>query len=296
MGDPGFESRFITAPDGIRLHVRYYGGDRAGGVPVICLPGLARTAADFDPLARSLAGDPRHPRRVIAIEYRGRGQSDYDQPQNYTVAVELADILAVVEKLGIGPAIFVGTSRGGIITMVLATVRPDLIAGAVLNDIGPVLDPAGLKRIRSYVGKLPQPRDFDEAADILRLLFQPQFPKLSTSDWLASAHRTFKTENGRLVPTYDVRLASALDGIDLEKPVPDLWPQYDALAKVPVMVIRGALSDLLSAQTVAAMRKRKPSLEVLEIADQGHAPLLAEPETIERIRLFIDGVERAYAG
>ena len=209
----GATSTFITAPDGLRLHALCYGQRSSPKTPVVCLPGLARTAADFDVLAAALAHDGPHPRRVIALDYRGRGHSDYDRdPENYSLPVELADVLAVVTALDALPAIFIGTSRGGILTMLLAAVRPTAIAGAVLNDIGPVIEPQGLMRIKGYVGKLPQPRNFEDGAEILRRLFHNQFPKLGHDDWLASARRAFKEEKGRMVPTYDVRLAKTLEG------------------------------------------------------------------------------------
>jgi pimeloyl-ACP methyl ester carboxylesterase len=280
-------STFISAPDGLRLHARCYGRRSAKPLPVVCLPGLARTTADFDPLATALAGHRGHPRRVIALDYRGRGDSEYDRnPDNYSFQTELADVLATMTALDCLPAVFVGTSRGGILAMLLAAVRPTAIAGAVLNDIGPVIEPQGLMRIKGYVGKLPEPRSYEEGAEILRRLFDGQFPKLTAEDWLASARRTFKDDNGRLVPTYDVKLAKTLEGVDFERPLPPLWPQFDALRNVPVMVIRGANSDLLSAATVEAMRARRASLETVEVPDQGHAPLLAEPELIERIATF----------
>lgn len=280
-------SHFISAPDGLRLHARCYGARSAPGVPVVCLPGLARTAADFEALAEALAGDAGHPRRVIAIDYRGRGLSDYDRdPANYNFHTELADVLAVTTALDVEPAVFVGTSRGGILAMLLAAVRPTAIAGVVLNDIGPVIEPKGLMRIKGYVGKLPQPKSYEEGAEILRRLFDAQFPKLTHDDWLAAARRAFKQEQDALVPTYDVRLAKTMEGVDFERPLPPLWKEFDALANVPVMVVRGENSDLLSAATVEAMRARRARLETLEIADQGHAPLLAEPETIARLVAF----------
>ena len=260
MSATGPTDQFVSAPDGLRLHARCYGPSaRADTLPVVCLPGLARTAEDFDVLADALARDITHPRRVVALDYRGRGLSDYDpNATHYAVQVELADVLAVVAALDVMPAIFIGTSRGGILAMLLAAVRPTAIAGVVLNDIGPVIEPQGLMRIKGYVGKLPQPASFEEAAEILRRLFGAQFPKLTAEDWLANARRTFKDDNGRLVTTYDPKLASTLNEITLEKPLPTLWKEFDALAGVPVMVIRGALSDILSAETVAAMRARHP--------------------------------------
>ncbi|MBI2712852.1 MAG: alpha/beta hydrolase [Rhizobiales bacterium] len=279
---------FISAPDGLRLHARSHGRRSAPALPVLCLPGLARTADDFDALAEALAHDAACPRRVIALDYRGRGQSAYDRnPANYSFPVELADVLAAATALDCLPAIIVGTSRGGILAMLLAALRPSAIAGCVLNDIGPVIEPKGLLRIKGYVGKLPQPRSFEEAAEILRRLFDHQFPKLTPDDWLAAAHRTFKQEDGRLVPTYDVNLAKTMQGIDFERPLPPLWAQFDALSAVPLMAIRGANSDLLSAATVEAMRAHHPALETLEVPDQGHAPLLAEADVIGRIADFI---------
>jgi pimeloyl-ACP methyl ester carboxylesterase len=277
---------YVTAQDGLRLHVREYGERIAPGLPIVCLPGLARTTADFDPLAAALAGDANHPRRVLAVDYRGRGLSEHDRdPGNYSIAAELADLLAVLIARAIESAVFVGTSRGGLIAMMLAAKRPAMIAGVVLNDIGPVIEPQGLMRIKSYVGKLPQPRDFAEGADVLRRLFASQFPRLGEADWLAAARRTWRERDGALVPSYDP-----------DQPLPALWPQFDALAHVPLMVIRGANSDILSAATLEAMRTRRRETTVVEVPDQGHAPLLAEPETIAPIAAFIAECERRCAG
>jgi len=288
-------STFISAPDGLRLHARCYGSRISPNLPVLCLPGLSRTSADFETLADALSADADHPRRVVALDYRGRGKSDYDtDPKNYSLPVELADVLAAATALDAMPAIIVGTSRGGILAMLLAATRPEAIAGAVLNDIGPVIEPTGLMRIKSYVGKLPQPSSFEEGAEILRRLFTAQFPKLGGEDWLAAAYRAFKEENGRLLPTYDPKLAKALEGVDFDKPFPPLWTEFDALAHVPVMVVRGENSDILTAETVEVMRERHPGLEAIEVPDQGHAPLLAEPDIIARMASFVRRCDAAH--
>jgi pimeloyl-ACP methyl ester carboxylesterase len=275
----------------LRLHVREYGPRSALGLPVVCLPGLARTVTDFDALAPALANG-RPPRRVIAIDSRGRGQSDYDgNPENYNLAVELSDIVTVLTALEIGEAVLIGSSRGGLLTMLLGVAHPTSIAGVVLHDIGPVIDPKGLARIKSYVGKLPQPRSFTEGSDILRRLFDAQFPKLSAEQWLAVAQRTWKFANGGLVPTYDVHLARTLAEVDIERPLPAMWNEFDALSRVPILVIRGANSDILSADTVTAMHSHHPTMESIEIADQGHVPMLDSPDLIRRIAEFVAGCD-----
>lgn len=282
------ESIFFRSNDGLRLHARRYGARASASTPVVCLPGLTRTAADFEVLAERLGAAGR---RVIALDYRGRGLSAYDpNPANYNVRVELGDILTVLDALNVLPAIFIGTSRGGILTMLLATVRPQAIAAAILNDIGPVIELSGLLRIKSYVGNLPAAQKYADAAEILRGLFAAQFPNLTDEDWLVSARRAFKQGDGSLLPAYDVRIAETLKDIGPETVVPDLWPQFDALARVPVMVIRGALSDLLSTETVDAMRARHPDMRVLEVAGQGHAPMLQDEPTLAAIEQFVSGL------
>ena len=280
-------SHFVTVQDGLRMHVREYGARSAPGTPVVCLPGFTRTVADFEELAAVLAnGTPK--RRVIAIDSRGRGQSDYDaNPGNYNLGVELADVVSVLIARAAGPAVFVGSSRGGILTMMMSVAHPTMIAGVVLHDVGPVIEAKGLARIKSYVGNVPQPRSFEEGADILRRLMSAQFPKLTADQWLAFARRNWQAKNGKLMPTYDQRLARTLAAIDIERPLPPLWNEFDALARVPMLVIRGANSDVLSAATVAAMRERRPDLQAIEIPDQGHVPLLEGDELLAQIAGFV---------
>jgi pimeloyl-ACP methyl ester carboxylesterase len=257
----------------------------------MCLPGLTRTAEDFDKLAEELAARGR---RVLALDSRGRGLSGYDRnPDNYSLPVELADLLAVLAARQAQPAVYIGSSRGGLLTMLLAAQRPTALAGAVLNDIGPVIERTGIMRLKGYVGKLHTPRNFEEGADILRRLFGQQFPNVDMAGWEVAARRTWRQEKSGFVLTYDVNLAKTLNGFDTDTPIPPLWAQFDALSHVPVTVVRGANSDILSPETVTAMAARRPDMDVVEVPDQGHTPLLAEPEIIGRLVAFVERCDAA---
>jgi pimeloyl-ACP methyl ester carboxylesterase len=281
-------SHFVSAPDGLQLHARVYGRGPDRATPVVCLPGLTRNGTDFEPLASALAADAAQPRRVIAIDLRGRGLSEYDRdPANYNIQTELADVLAVMTALDAGPAVIIGTSRGGLIAMLMAALRPTAIAGVILNDIGPVIETKGLIRIKGYAGKLPPPKDYADAVAILRRLMSAQFPHLTDEDWLSYARGTFREQHGRLGPAYDVRLSETLKNVTPDAPLPTMWPQFAALAQRPAMVIRGGLSDILSAATVAQMKARHPALEVHVVEDQGHAPLLTDAAAVGAIGAFV---------
>ena len=279
-------SRFTTASDGLRLHYRDIGPSTSSVLAVVCLPGLTRTSEDFDPLAFYLSSAAT-PRRVLSLDYRGRGRSAHDsEPKNYTVAVEAADVLTVLAAAGVGQAVFVGTSRGGLITMALASFHPDLVRGAVLNDIGPVLQPDGIDRIRGYVGKLPLPRNWDEAIGIIQSYAGLQFTGLSDEEWMAFAQTTYWDQEGALTIRYDPALRSALADLDTSD-LPTLWPQFEALNRVPLLVIRGEHSDLLSAETADAMIRRHPDSRLVTVRGQGHAPLLRDFSTLSRIGDFV---------
>ncbi len=283
---------YVSSGDGLRLFARDYGPRAASALPVVCLPGLARTSADFHDLALALSQDEERPRRVLALDYRGRGRSDHDRDwRNYEIKRELDDVLQVLTAAGVHEAAFVGTSRGGLITMAIAAARPALIRGAVLNDIGPVIEAKGLVRIRGYVGKLPQPKDFPQAAEILRHLLSAQFPSLSPEEWLHFARATWREADGRLVLAYDPALMKTMEAVDLEAPLPPLWHLFEGLKRVPVLVLRGANSDILSAETLAAMAKAHPRLTAVTVPGQGHAPLLTGQDLIERIKRFIAMLE-----
>jgi pimeloyl-ACP methyl ester carboxylesterase len=286
------KSLYISSQDGLRLHVREYGTRSAPGLPVVCLPGLARSAADFDELAPALAAGPPG-RHVIVIDSRGRGQSEHDTDHtNYNCMTELGDIVGILFELGVGPAVFIGSSRGGILTMLLGAAHPVSIAAVVLHDVGPVHESKGMARIKSYLGKLPHPRTYEEGAEMLRQFMGAQFPKLTWAQWLGAAQRTWHLKEGGLMPAYDLGIARALAGVDIGRAMPPLWHEFDALAGVPMLVIRGANSDLLSAETVAAMRARRKHMDTIEVADQGHAPLL-EGELVRQIVGFVSRCEAA---
>lgn len=288
--------RYAVSSDGLRLHYRDLGRGEAGALPVVCLPGLTRTAVDFEVLAAHLSGGGASgpQRRVLCLDYRGRGGSDHDpDASHYSVPVEAGDVLAVLADAGVTEAIFVGTSRGGLITMVLSTVRPEMIRGAVLNDIGPVLEPAGLARIRSYVGRLPPPKDWDDAVRAIKGYAASQFPGLSDDDWMYFARTTYAEKDGVLSGRYDPALTEALRALDPAKPLPALWPQFDGLSGAPVLILRGEATDLLSKQTAAEMVRRHPDCALFTVPGQGHAPLLRDAATLARIASFAARCDRA---
>jgi pimeloyl-ACP methyl ester carboxylesterase len=290
-----FVSRFSSAPDGLRLHLRDYGSASDPGTPVVCIAGLTRNSADFDPLARALAdgaaGGRR--RRVLALDYRGRGLSDWDKDwRNYDVKVENADILAQLTAAGIDEAVVVGTSRGGIHAMVLGATRPAMLRGVVLNDVGPALESKGMARIKAIVGKLPSPASFDDAVDQMKRMNSALFSGLSEEEWRHFTRTSFRDTDGRLGMTYDPQLMRTLDALDVDKPLPTMWPFFEGLANVPTLVLRGANSDLLSAETTREMCARHKNCTEFVVPGQGHAPLIADQPTIARVGAFVAACDK----
>ncbi|MFC1458736.1 alpha/beta fold hydrolase [Microvirga arabica] len=286
-----YRDLFVSAADGLRLYTRDYNPGTAGALPVVCLSGLTRSSEDFHELALALSRGSSRPRRVLSLDYRGRGRSDWDGNwRNYDVKTELNDVLQVLTAAGIEKAVFVGTSRGGLITMALSAVRPTMIAGAVLNDIGPVLEARGIARIRGYVGKLPTPRTLDEAVQILQQASAAEFPAFTDEQWRALARVTWREAHGQLVLNYDPNLMKTLEVVDPEAPLSDLWPLFEGLKPFPLLVIRGEHSDLLSAGTVQAMQKNHPRFRAITVPGQGHAPAL-DGDLTQAIEQFILSVE-----
>ncbi len=273
--------------DDLRLYARFYPAAEAGARPAVCLPGLTRNSRDFHYLASYLSNDPERPRDVYCVDYRGRGGSQYDRDwRNYTPFTEMLDTLDFMTTQDLHQAAIIGTSRGGLIAMMMAAIRPTAMGAVVLNDIGPVMETTGLARIMGYVGRTKVPRNWEDAAALLRELNERAFPALEAWQWEEMARSVFNEKNGRPAQGYDKRLARAFGAMDLSQPI-NLWPQFIALGQFPALVIRGANSDLLSAETVEEMVERHPNLRTLTVPHQGHAPLLNEPETVKTIGSFL---------
>lgn len=272
------EDVFYLASDGLRLYAADYGRhDPAtrGRLPLVCLPGLTRNTRDFHDLALLMSRHPQTPRRVVSFDYRGRGRSAWDTDSSrYSILVEAEDILNGMAALGLEHGIFVGTSRGGLIMHVLAAMRPTAMAAGVLNDIGPVIEGAGLAQIKAYLSRTPKPRDWADAARILAETHSKGFPALGDEDWADFARAIYVEKHGKLVPDFDPGLLDGLKGVDLNTPLPTLWPQFQALATMPLMALRGAHSTLLSAVTLEDMQRRAPSLQTVTVQGQAHAPIL----------------------
>ena len=270
---------FFSAPDGARLAFR----DEGRGVPMLCLSGLTRTMGDFDYLAPHLP-----PCRLIRMDYRGRGASDWTGADSYSIPVEARDALALLDHLGLAQAAVIGTSRGGLIGMVLAATARDRLLGLCLNDIGPQIDPSGLARIAGYLGRNPSARTHaDLAASLPRS--SPGFDAVPDGRWLAEARLHYTETPDGLRITYDPALRDAFQAA-LSGPAADPWPLFDACNGLPLALIRGANSDLLSAEAAAEMRRRRPDMIFAEVPGRAHIPFLDEPESLQVIHAFLERI------
>jgi pimeloyl-ACP methyl ester carboxylesterase len=292
MSGAGSPSRPIdwTAQDGTRLVARLREPQTAVARPVLCLPGLTRNSRDFERLAEALATGDR-PRCVAAMDYRGRGLSGYADPASYRPDVEAIDVIAGLDRLGWPSPAIVGTSRGGLITMILAASAPERVGPVVINDIGPVVDIGGLLAIRDRMRSMlaAPPADWESAVSSLRSTMGLAFTAMSDSDWHGFARQMYRDDGaGRPVLDYDPRLFDAFASFDPEVVIEPIWPLFEALAPRKILAIRGQNSDLLTEDTLAEMARRVPGMEIHRVADEGHAPLLNDGPTIERIRRFLD--------
>ena len=285
---PLFTPISYPSSDGLSLYARDYPG--SGGparLPVICIHGLTRNSLDFDELAPQLAAMGR---RVLAVDVRGRGHSARDpNPDNYALSVYADDVTGLMYALGIERAVFVGTSMGGLITMTLAARRLDLIAAAVLNDVGPVLSQRGLTRIAGYAGKPPTFASWDEAACHVRDINACAFPSNPDSEWAKWARRAFEQrDDGTLCPRYDPGIANSLLNGKLPATSLALRMAFRRLTRQrPTLLVRGELSDLVEPRQAAWMRGAAPGMDYAEVPGVGHAPMLTEPDALEAIRAFL---------
>jgi pimeloyl-ACP methyl ester carboxylesterase len=280
-----WEDRYWTSRDGLKLYYRDYAG-RADRPPLLMLHGLTRNSRDFENVAARYAGDWR----VIAVDFRGRGRSAMDpNSARYVPGTYAADVIQLLDELGIAEAVFLGTSLGGLVTMIVANAAPERISGVLLNDVGPELDLSGIDRIKTYVGRPIVFRDWDEAADRLRERTGDVHPGYGRSEWLRFARRICRETGEGVEFDYDMAIADPFNAGNTGE-VPDGWPYYRALAGRPILVLRGETSDLLSDAAAGRMATEIPDVEVVTVPRVGHAPDLDEPEAHEAIDRLLERV------
>jgi pimeloyl-ACP methyl ester carboxylesterase len=283
-----FAEKFYRSRDGLQLFYRDYSGD-ASKAPVLCLHGLTRNSRDFAALAEHIAPT----RRVIVPDQRGRGRSQYDtQWLNYHPGTYVDDMWTLLQELSVARLVVIGTSLGGLMAMLMAAMRPQVLAGVVLNDIGPEIDPAGAARIQSYAGRLPPVRTWDDAAAQMKMTFGLAMPEYTDEQWLAFARQSFNEDDAG-VPRLaaDPKIGDAIRSIPPPPgAVQAMWLALGQLRAVPALAFRGANSDLLSAATFERMQREVPSLVAVTVANRGHAPQLDEPDSLRALDAFLSGL------
>jgi pimeloyl-ACP methyl ester carboxylesterase len=286
-----FEEIAFTACDGLRLYARHYPAPGSARRPAVCLAGITRNSRDFHVFASALATEPLQARPVYTIDTRGRGASAWDPEwKNYAIPVEMRDVLDFLTLRSLADVAIIGTSRGGIIAMAMGAAQPSAIGAIVLNDIGPVIEIDGLSRIAGYLGRMPNPHSWADAGRIVKDINQRQFPRVSDAEWVEIARQLFNEAGGQPAPGYDPKLSNSLSVLD--GPMPAMWPQFEALKRVPVMVLRGEHSDILSDATVTEMGRRHPRLTAHTVRWEGHAPLLRDTHTIDAVSTFLAAADR----
>jgi pimeloyl-ACP methyl ester carboxylesterase len=282
-----FHSHFFVSVDGLELHALTLGDDD-GRAPIVCLPGLTRPARDFIVLALHLHRTDK--RRIISLDYRRRGGSDWDPDwKHYSLPVEHADLLHVLDEFGVERGIFIGLSRGGLHAVTLGATQPDRVAGLVLNDVGPQLEASGLARIKDYIGRLPLLRNLEEAVTHYKTAMGASFPAVPDEDWRFYANSSLVHTPERMRLSYDPQLARTMESFDPSVPLPDLWPAFESI-QAPILALRGENSDLLTEEAHRQMAARNPQCQLHTVKGQGHAPLLLDTPTLNRIGEFIDQI------
>ncbi len=288
--DNAFESRHFRTKDGLSLHYRDYAASSTARFPVICLPGLTRNARDFERLAQYLATEYR----VLCPDFRGRGRSGYaPDPLTYTPRSYVRDLATLLRDLQCGPVALIGTSLGGMVGTLFSAVYPHKVRGLVLNDVGPEIDPEGLKRIGSYVGKAQPVITWADAALAVERLDRVVYPDYEADDWMRTARRRYVEEaDGKVRLDYDLAIAKTFSS---PATTPDQWPFLRRLQDIPVLVIRGSLSDILARATTERMQAALPGLEVVEVPNRGHTPTLEEPIAQAAISRFLGGLSSRFS-
>jgi pimeloyl-ACP methyl ester carboxylesterase len=281
-----YEDRYFTVADGLKLHYRDYPG-ATDKPPLLCLHGLTRNHRDFTDFAEHYS--PRF--RVLALDFRGRALSEYDPlPARYNPLTYAGDVQQLLDQLAIPKAVFVGTSLGGLVTMTIAAIAPQRIVAAILNDVGPDVDPSGIDRILTYVGKDVRFASWDEAARTIAGNYGASFDRYTHEDWVRMAKRNCREEDGEIRFDYDMAIAEPFRTAG-PAPAVDLWPLFNALGTKPLLVVRGGKSDLLTAATAERMREAVPGMKLATIPGVGHAPELNEPEAVSAIDAFLDSFD-----
>ena len=279
----------FTTADGTRLCF----DDRGSGTPLLCLPGLTRNMEDFRPILGPLDGRCR----IIRLDARGRGRSaraaDFT---SYNVLREGQDVLELLDHLGLAQAVILGTSRGGLVSMALAAAHAERMAAVILNDIGPIVEPVGLARIMDYVGRPPSAKTYDAVAEATARYHAAAFPGVPLAFWREQVEHWYEETAEGLALRYDPALRTAMLHQSAAGALPDFWPFFDALARLPLAVIRGANSDVLSAPVFAEMQRRHPDIRAVEVPDRGHVPFLDEPECLAAIEAMLAAGEARMEG
>ncbi len=280
-----YQDLYYAGHDGLRLYARDY-AHPSPRATILCMHGLTRNSADFAAIADHLAGDFR----LVVVEQRGRGNSQWDSNhEHYQPAIYVQDMFKLLDQLELDKVVLMGTSLGGLMSMIMTAMQPERIRAVIMNDIGPVVNPAGLERIKGYVGKSEPVSSWEQAVAEQQAINGKEFPDFTDEQWMTFCHALYReNEAGVPVLAYDPAISKPMTEDQDAAVPPDLWPAFDALKPIPTLVIRGVLSDILAEDCVAEMQSRKPDLAVAQIPNRGHAPILDEPDSVAAIDRFLE--------
>jgi len=285
---PAFQEKYYRSPDGLKLYYRDYNSGNMDSTPLLCLHGLTRNSKDFDRFACHFSRE----RRVISLDIRGRGKSDYDPDhRNYQIPVYVQDVLSFLAHEDIQQILAVGTSMGGLISMALGAVRPDIFKAIILNDIGPEIDPKGIARIAGFVGNGARFQNWQQVINGVKIISGQLFPDYTAADWARFAQNSFRTqEDGSIIADYDPAIGKAMKEAEENIAPVDLWPLFTALGQIPILTLRGENSDILSPETLDKMAELHPKFTKLTVPNRAHTPDLSEDVSVQVISSFINSL------